>query len=419
MISKAVFEAILSSHQMKLYKNYLWVTDSFRDQGFSAIKLYKFKRPEVKGDGAEESDVTHYYMISAIVNTGVMFCGDRHLSNNILSFTPDFERAIIFELLEIFPCLEICPELRETNISEWAKYNTYKLRRIDYVFEIKKNNQQYLNLLNGGYTLRERYYTRNYYEDEEPLTDIPDEEPDIDETEDYVDEAGYTSDTQYIYYKGKSININIYHKGREIEKEKLLADENMDYDFLRIEVQVKKRKLNAIVEKFGLRGRELPYIATPEVENFILKYYVQAITGSGAYVTLDRARAIINQSQFSESKKKKLAAVIAEVSKRHSIAVVLRKIEEGEITHLGKIATVKEYLKDIQALGINPLTISGRMKKITPVSHLKNLSGGMDVDDVVLPNIVDMIMGYSEQIEEEQQHGRTYTQEELDKIDRL
>ena len=420
MIGKETFEAVLNSLHMNQYNKNLWITHAYREQGFSAIKLHKIKRNEVKGKVSEDSDITYHYMITAIVNTGVMFHGDRHFSNNILSFTPDFEKAIIYNLLEILPCLEVYPELREQDSAKWHEWNIYKLRRIDFVFEIKQNNQQYLELLNAGYTLREKTYTRNYYEDEELLIDVSDDEPDIEDSEDIADlESEYTSNVQYIYYKGKSLNINIYHKNREIIKENLSANADNDYDFLRIEVQVKKNKLNAIVNKFDLIGRELPYIVTPEVEQYILDYYVKALTGTGIYVTLDKARCIINQSHFRADKKDRLKALVEEIANRHGIAIVLKKIEEGKITQLGKLDTVKKYLKDIQSLGINPLTISNRMAKNTPTLYLPNVSGGSDFNEIALPNIVDMINGYSEQIKDEQQHGRIYTQEELEQIDKI
>ncbi len=324
MIGKETFETVLSLLNMNQYNKNLWITHSYREQGFSAIKLYKIKRNEVKATVTEDSDITHHYMVSVIVNTGVMFHGDRHFSNDILRFTPDFERAIIYNLLEILPCLEIHPELREQDCAKWHKWNIYKIRRIDFVFEIKKNNQQYLKLLNGGYTLREKTYTRNYYENEEMLIDVTDDEPDIADTEDITNEVSdeYTSSVQYIYYKGKSLNINIYHKDREIKKENLSAKDDSDYDFLRIEVQVKKNKLNAIVNKFNLIGRELPYIATPEVEEYVLNYYVQTLTDKGTYVTLDKARSIINQSHFRADKKDRLKAVVEEIASRHSTLTI-------------------------------------------------------------------------------------------------
>jgi len=56
------------------------------------------------------------------------------------------------------------------------------------------------------------------------------------------------------------------------------------------------------------------------------------------------------------------------------------------------------------------------MAKNTPTLHFPNVSGGSDFNEIALPNIVDMIAGYNEQIKDEQQHGRIYTQEELEQM---
>ena len=81
---------------------------------------------------------------------------------------------------------------------------------------------------------------------------IPDDEPDASSNKVNINAGNI--DLSYIYYKGKSLNINIYHKKTELEKRKLARNPDIDYDFLRIEVQVKKAKLNTLVKKFGLIG---------------------------------------------------------------------------------------------------------------------------------------------------------------------
>ena len=103
-------------------------------------------------------------------------------------------------------------------------------------------NQQYLELIDKGYSLRTGSFERNYYDNDEPdLSEnnitISDEEPDMPDIEDFLAEISsdessndsdskvntntYNSDLSYIYYKGKSLNINIYHKQTELEKRQL------------------------------------------------------------------------------------------------------------------------------------------------------------------------------------------------------
>ena len=187
--------------------------------------------------------------------------------------------------------------------------------------------------------------------------DLSDEEPDVPDIEDFLaeipnDESSndsdskantntYNADLSYFYYKGKSLNINIYHKQTELEKRQLECDPDTDYNFLRIEVQVKKSKLNTLVSKFGLKGRELQYLVTPEIERYVLEYYVSKLTGKGIYVTYDRAMNIIDNSGYTKSKKVRLKKVIEAVAKKHGIAKVLEQIEKGTITDLGTLQLSK------------------------------------------------------------------------------
>ena len=299
-------------------------------------------------------------------------------------------------------------------------------------------NHQYLTLIDKGYTLRQKSYERNYYDDDElnisedEIT-LSDEEPDMPDIEDFLAEIpnnessnnsdskdstnAYNSDLSYIYYKGKSLNINIYHKQTELEKRQLAITPDTDYDFLRIEVQVKKRKLNTLVKKFGLMGRELQYLVTPEVERYVLEYYVNRLTGKGLYLTYDRAMNIIDNSGYTKNKKERLKKVIEAVAKKHGISKLLEQVENGKIADLEKLKTVKGYLKEIEKLGINPVTISARMN--VPKQTLKNQSGSKDLSEKILFNLVDILSAYGDQIEYYQKHGVPVTDEDLKEIDKL
>lgn len=461
MISRDTFNKIIASLKLRCY-GYYWFTTDYADKGFSAIRLSKFKRKEVKTEKQEDSDLTHYYMISLSINTAKMFDGykDPHIPQSILSFTPDYVRAIYRKIFELIPCLESHPErcfdecwgdVEDCNIKkdeawlnrkkklneQWLEDNSFKAARIDFTYDLYTMNQQYLSLIDKGYTLRQKSYERNYYDDDEldisedEIT-LSDEEPDMPDIEDFlkeipIDESDvsdskanintYNSDLSYIYYKGDSLNINIYHKQTELEKRHLEFDPDTDYDFLRIEVQVKKRKLNTLVTKFGLKGRELQYLVTPEVERYVLGYYVNRLTGKGFYVTYDRAMNIIDNSGYTKNKKEHLKKVIEAVAKKHGIAKVLEQVENGKITDLGKLKTVKGYLKEIQELGINPVTISARMN--VPKMILKNQSGGKDLSEKILFSLVDILSAYGDQIDDYQKHGIQITDEDLKEIDKL
>lgn len=84
---------------------------------------------------------------------------------------------------------------------------------------------------------------------------------------------------------------------------------------------------------------------------------------------------------------------------------------------LGKLKTVKGYLKEIQELGINPVTISARMN--VPKQTLKNQSGGKDLSEKILFSLVDILSAYGDQIKDYQKHGISITDEDLKEIDKL
>ena len=68
---------------------------------------------------------------------------------------------------------------------------------------------QYITLIERGYCIAKQSYERCYYEDDELLEELEDDELDI---EDDMELDNYASSTNYIYYKSKSLNINIYKK---------------------------------------------------------------------------------------------------------------------------------------------------------------------------------------------------------------
>ena len=79
--------------------------------------------------------------------------------------------------------------------------------------------------------------------------------------------------------------------------------------------------------------------------------------------------------------------------------------------------TVKGYLKEIEKLGINPVTISSRMN--VPKQTLKNQSGGKDLSEKILFNLVDILSAYDDQMEDYQKHGVPVSDEDIEKIMKL
>lgn len=74
-------------------------------------------------------------------------------------------------------------------------------------------------------------------------------------------------------------------------------------------------------------------------------------------------------------------------------------------------------MKEIEKLGINPVTISARMN--LPKMILNNQSGGKDLSERALPSLVDIISAYGDQMKDYQQNGMPITDEVLSEIDKL
>ena len=418
IISKEIFEDLRETLKGIRYKkdDKIWVTREYREYGLPCICLYKFKPKDKK----EQENVPYTYMIVLSVNPNVLLGENGYLATNIRTFDFTFTRYIYEHIFQLIPNLdenvlvkqELLSHFYETgNIWYFQRYEEYyehlfKVRRIDFTYDCSYMPNQYITLINRGYSFQRNSYKRCYYESKELLEEIEDNELDeeievlIDEI---LDENSFQSDVKCIYYKSKSLNINIYHKGEQLKKDKLIDEDNNNYNFLRIEVQVKKAKLNVIKTKFNIPYRELHYMATLDVEKYVLEYYLQALTGKGYYVTLEEAKNMIESDTkhgFSKKKKEKLNKILEIVSSKHGIAKMLELVENGTITELGKLSTVKKYLRDIHKnLNINPVTISTRMN--VPKQEATVNSTGEVMKFTILPSLVDMIEWNRKAIQEE------------------
>lgn len=426
MITSDMFENVRQQLSWDYYKKGFFLTMRYADYGFSAIRLYKFRNDRYEEEKlrykSQSNEYMYLYMLTITVNVGLMFGKNSYYANDILSFTPNFVKAMYSKIYDFFPYLERGQEFRINKYELWQDINAFKLRRIDFTFDLRANADQYLSLINKGYAVRRKTYQRTYFGNDATISEEQkDNEPDIPDVEDCIQEMSgeaYKSDVDYIYYKGKSLNINVYNKAEQLKREKQQVENTDDYDFLRVEVQVKKPKLNVMVQKFGLKGRELQYLAIPKIEEYVLNSYVKALTGAGLYVTQQQAFDIIDGSEYTKKKKQRLKAVIEAVADNNGIANLLEQIDNGQITDLGKLSTVRTYLREIQNMGINPVTITDNMN--IPDTDATAVTNGNVVGKLTaLPNLLDVLKAYKEQIENDQQHGMTYTKEDLEQIDKL
>ena len=102
-------------------------------------------------------------------------------------------------------------------------------------------------------------------------------------------------------------------------------------------------------------------VITQEISYQQLEYYYNKTIGAGDYYKLSDAIRIIQDSNYTSKTKDKLTEVLRAISKHRSIR---RAREESQYNS----SCFNRYLKQIRALGVNPVTIPGRWK----VDKLKN-----------------------------------------------
>lgn len=156
------------------------------------------------------------------------------------------------------------------------------------------------------------------------------------------------------YLFNDSVTINFYNK----ENERLSQNFNKDgaKDLLRLEIQCKKPKTNTLKAKNKFDSRHLEHYLSQEISYQQLEYYYNKTIGTGDYYKLSEAIRIVQESNYTSKTKEKLTEVLRAVSRYRSI---WKAREESQYNS----SCFNRYLKQIRALGINPVTIPIRWRK--------------------------------------------------------
>lgn len=163
-----------------------------------------------------------------------------------------------------------------------------------------------------------------------------------------------------LYLISEGVNINFYNK----ESERLSQNFNKDgaKDILRIEVQCKKSKTNTLKTKYEFDSMHLEHYLSQEVSYQQLEYYYNKTIGAGDYYKLSEAIRIVQDSNYTSKTKEKLTEVLREINRHRSIWKAREKSEYNKVCF-------NRYLKQIRALGVNPVTIPVRWS----MTNLKNI----------------------------------------------
>lgn len=166
------------------------------------------------------------------------------------------------------------------------------------------------------------------------------------------------------YLFNDSVVINFYNK----QLERLYQNLNTDgaKDLLRIEVQCKKPKTNTLKTKYDFDSRHLAHYLSQEISYQQLEYYYNKTIGKGDYYKLSEAIKIVQESNYTSKTKEKLIKVLREVNQSRSIWKAREK-------SLYNSSCFNRYLKQIIALGINPVTIPTKWN----INKLKNINSSI------------------------------------------
>ncbi|HII4444907.1 TPA: hypothetical protein ACY4RR_002835 [Clostridium perfringens] len=162
------------------------------------------------------------------------------------------------------------------------------------------------------------------------------------------------------YLFNDSVAINFYDKDSERAKQDFSTDGAKN--LLRLEVQCKSLKINTIKVKNGFSDKYLKNYLNKDISYKQLEYYYKNTIGSGDYYKLSEAVEIVQESDYIYKTKEKLIEVIRAINKH-------RSIWKARVESKYSSNCFNRYLKQIRALGVNPVTIPVRWKN----KYLKNI----------------------------------------------
>ena len=354
-LPKELFDAIRSDlrYGFHFQKGKGLLTTQYSDIGINEVKMTRYS----------QRGKTFYY-IDFVINLNLFMSADDDISNENISFyrnTPlqgnSINPVLIYtmyaKLFEIFPLLNMCDitwgnydglenmHSWEASI-EWEKanHNAFSLCEMDYTYDIPLPYvKTYLKLLNYGHQPGRIKRIRHEHEEGE--------------------------DNLYEY--NGSIKINTYDKERELMErfgDEELAQKNQ---VLRVEVGLKRRKLSNMVNNAQyseIKERTLFDFADIDTAYQTVTKYMRQRCYRGNYYDYNTAMNIIDSNEkIKPNMKSKLKDVIEGVKNYHGVDKYIEKaIADGK-----KEATIKDHIKRLEELEINPVTISKRDKEAFPL----------------------------------------------------
>ena len=242
------------------------------------------------------------------------------------------------------------------------RFSDYQLKRIDYCF-----NANVVELLNA-FGIKCPPETTKRLMELIGKSDIPTH---YEEYMQYCDTSHRKKrDPASFYLTSNSVNINFYNKSMELEKrnkERISKNKSpvsekhleMAQNIFRFEVQFKYAKtyrMHTDARDNGLSLRdELRYFLSEDYCRKVMTDYFYRVIRRGSWYTYKDATREVARQNFNSQRKQRLIDALEFVSNCRSLAKAKSVLESSGMTK--ELVTFKSTLKDLDDLGINPVTI--------------------------------------------------------------
>lgn len=161
------------------------------------------------------------------------------------------------------------------------------------------------------------------------------------------------------YLYSKSVGINFYNKEQERKDNKKIyniSDNEIQNakNTLRFEIQCNKSKTDYMKYKYKFQLKYLFYYFDLDISKNTILYYYKKCIKQGDYYTLDKAKKLIDTNgDLTIRAKNTLKDTLDLINK-------CRSISEARGEFKGTKETFNNHLKELDILGINPVTIPER-----------------------------------------------------------
>jgi hypothetical protein len=295
------------------------VTRGYSSIGFREIKILKI-----------ENEKVHYYGMDIKLNPKVLI-----LEREDLGLVGEEDIFLLGEKFNDKIKNVIAPGIDLLEFSDWT------CKRIDYTSDIKVNDvESYIKLFNKG---------------DKPASFKID-----------LKESGS------LYLKSNSVIINFYDKEDEQLKKASRNGENQRgnlseaaRDILRVEVQCLPSKVNSIRKKKKFSDKRVVQFLMKDIAQEVILSYYDATVGIGDYYTLDEAKKIIYDSNYSDRLKNSLINAMQLIAQARSIWKAREQYIKGvkikntnPVVELqGTKATFNNYITLLSDININAVSI--------------------------------------------------------------